>query len=125
MARRVKLYALIGLGAVSLAVVCMLLFRHALVEILVRPKNALTKQYQRIFEFENVNLRFTDDALEAIAQMALDRKIGARGLRLILEELMLELMFHLPSQSGISECVITKEVVLNKVNPLTLMEKAG
>jgi ATP-dependent Clp protease ATP-binding subunit ClpX len=99
--------------------------RDALVQILTRPRNALVKQYQRIFEFENVNLRFTDDSLEAIAQRALDRKIGARGLRLILEELMLDLMFQLPSTSGISECVITKEVVLNKVNPLTLMEKAG
>jgi ATP-dependent Clp protease ATP-binding subunit ClpX len=99
--------------------------RDALVQILTRPRNALVKQYERIFEFENVNLRFTDDALEAIAQQALDRKIGARGLRLILEELMLDLMFHLPSQTSISECVITKEAVLNKVNPLTLLEKAG
>jgi ATP-dependent Clp protease ATP-binding subunit ClpX len=99
--------------------------RDALVQILTRPRNALVKQYQRIFEFENVNLRFTDDALEAVAQMALDRKIGARGLRLILEELMLDLMFQLPSTSGVAECVITKEVVLNKVNPLTLLEKAG
>ncbi len=63
-----------------------------------RPRNALVKQYQKIFEFEDVALRFTDDALEAIAEQAVERKIGARGLRMILEELMLEMMFTLPSQ---------------------------
>ena len=62
------------------------------------PRNALVKQYQKIFEFENVTLRFTDDALEAIAEQAVERKIGARGLRMIMEELMLEMMFTLPSQ---------------------------
>src|SRR6058998_1138113 len=70
----------------------------ALVEILNRPKNSLVRQYQRLFEFENVRLRFTDGALEAIAHQALERKLGARGLRMILEELMLDLMYHLPGQ---------------------------
>jgi len=80
---------------------------------------------QKIFEYEDVRLSFDAEALEAIAQLALDRKIGARGLRLIMEELMLDLMYQLPSTSGVKECLISKEVVLNKVNPLTLLEKAG
>ena len=97
----------------------------ALVEILTRPRNALVKQYQKIFEFEDVTLRFTDDALEAVAELAIERKIGARGLRMILEELMLEMMFMLPSQDEIKEVVVTKDVVINKTNPLRLIEKAG
>jgi ATP-dependent Clp protease ATP-binding subunit ClpX len=99
--------------------------KKALVQILTEPRNALAKQYQKIFEYEDVRLSFDADALEAIAQLALDRKIGARGLRLIMEELMLDLMYQLPSTSGVKECLINKEVVLNKVNPLTLLEKAG
>jgi len=97
----------------------------SLVRILTEPKNALVKQYQKIFEFENVSLRFTDDALGAIAQQAVERKIGARGLRMIMEELMLEMMFTLPSQSQVKEVVVSKEVVLNRSNPLAVMEKAG
>src|SRR5262249_5434745 len=99
--------------------------KKALVQILTEPRNALVKQFQRIFEYEDVRLTFDDESLQAIAQLALDRKIGARGLRLIMEELMLDLMFQVPSTSGVKECLITKEVVLNKVNPLTLLEKAG
>ena len=72
--------------------------QKALVEILTRPKNALVKQYQRLFEYENVKLRFTDDALEAIADDSIKRNVGARGLRIILEELMLDLMYQLPQQ---------------------------
>jgi ATP-dependent Clp protease ATP-binding subunit ClpX len=98
---------------------------EALVRILQEPRNALTKQYQKIFEFENVTLKFTDDALEMIAIQAIERKIGARGLRMIMEELMLEMMYLLPSQSDTQEVVITKDVVLNKSNPLRVMEKAG
>ncbi len=97
----------------------------ALIRILTEPRNALVKQYQKIFEFENVGLRFTEDALEAVAQQAIERKIGARGLRMILEELMLEMMFMLPSQTGVKEAVVTRDVVLNKSNPLIVMEKAG
>jgi len=97
----------------------------SLIRILTEPKNALVKQYHKIFEFENVSLRFTDDALEAIAQQAVERKIGARGLRMILEELMLEMMFSLPSQSQVKEVVVSKDVVLNRSNPLAVMEKAG
>jgi ATP-dependent Clp protease ATP-binding subunit ClpX len=99
--------------------------KPALVKILTEPRNALMKQYQRIFEYENVTLTFTKDALEAIADQTLQRKIGARGLRLILEDLMLDLMYQLPSRTDITECVITKEVVENKVAPIILMEKAG
>jgi ATP-dependent Clp protease ATP-binding subunit ClpX len=99
--------------------------KDALVKILTEPRNALTKQYQRIFEYEDVTLTFTKDSLEAIAEKALARKIGARGLRLILEDLMLDLMYQLPSQNNITECVISREVVENKVAPIILMQKAG
>ena len=99
--------------------------KAALVEILTKPRNAITKQYMRLFEYENVKLRFTDDALEAIAQSALDRKMGARGLRMIIEEIMLDIMYTLPGQKKIRECVITREVVQAKDNPITVIEKAG
>jgi ATP-dependent Clp protease ATP-binding subunit ClpX len=97
----------------------------ALVRILTEPRNALVKQYQRIFEYEGASLRITEDALEAVAQLAIERKIGARGLRMIVEELMLDMMFALPSQTGVKEVVVTKDVVLKKSNPLVVMEKAG
>jgi ATP-dependent Clp protease ATP-binding subunit ClpX len=99
--------------------------KAALVEILTAPKNAITRQYQRLFEYENVKLRFTDDALEAIAELAIQRKIGARGLRMIIEDLMLELMYNLPSMKKVRECVVTREVVLDREKPATLIEKAG
>jgi ATP-dependent Clp protease ATP-binding subunit ClpX len=99
--------------------------KAALVEILTQPKNAITRQYQRLFEYENVKLRFTDDALEAIAELAIQRKIGARGLRMIIEDLMLELMYNLPSMKKVRECVVTREVVLDREKPATLIEKAG
>jgi ATP-dependent Clp protease ATP-binding subunit ClpX len=99
--------------------------RAALVQILTTPKNAITRQYQRMFEYEGVKLRFTDDALEAIADLAISRKIGARGLRMIIEDLMLDLMFNMPSMQKLRECVITREVVLSQEAPITLIEKAG
>jgi ATP-dependent Clp protease ATP-binding subunit ClpX len=99
--------------------------KAALVQILTQPKNALTRQYQRLFDYENVKLRFTDDALEAIAEGALTRKIGARGLRMIIEDLMLEMMYELPGQKKVREVVISREVVEHKAQPITLMEKAG
>ena len=99
--------------------------RDALVQILTQPRNAITKQYQRLFEYENVKLRFTDDALAAIAEAALRRKIGARGLRMIIEDIMLDLMYTLPGQKKIRECVITREVVESKEKPITVIEKAG
>ena len=99
--------------------------RAALVQILTTPRNAITRQYQRLFEYENVKLRFTEDGLEAIAEAALQRKIGARGLRMIIEDLMLDLMYTLPGQKKIKECVITREAVLAKDTSITLVEKAG
>jgi ATP-dependent Clp protease ATP-binding subunit ClpX len=99
--------------------------KAALVQILTQPRNAITRQYQKLFEYENVKLRFTDDALEAISEAALQRKIGARGLRMIIEDLMLELMYTLPNQKKVRECVITREVVESKEQPITLIEKAG
>ena len=99
--------------------------KAALVQILTEPGNAITRQYQRLFDYENVKLRFTDDALEAIAELALLRKIGARGLRMIIEDIMLDLMYTLPGQKKIRECVITREVVESKEKPITVMEKAG
>jgi ATP-dependent Clp protease ATP-binding subunit ClpX len=95
----------------------------ALVSILREPKNALIKQYQKLFEFERVKLRFTDGALVAIAKEALKRKAGARGLRSILESIMLDIMYELPSQSNIKECIISEETIVNKEKPIVLYEK--
>jgi ATP-dependent Clp protease ATP-binding subunit ClpX len=97
----------------------------ALIEILTRPKNAIVKQYQRLFEFENVRLKFSDDALRAISRQAMVRKVGARGLRMILEELMLDLMYHLPSQKKIKEFEVTREMVEKRDVSMGMMEKAG
>ena len=99
--------------------------KGALVQILTQPRNAITKQYQKLFEYESAKLRFTDDALEAIAEGAIRRKMGARGLRMIIEDLMLDLMYTLPGQKKVRECVISREVVEHKAQPLMLMEKAG
>jgi ATP-dependent Clp protease ATP-binding subunit ClpX len=97
----------------------------ALIDILTRPKNAIVKQYQRLFEFENVRLKFSEDAMRAIARQAMARKVGARGLRMILEELMLDLMYHLPSQKKVKEFEVTKEMVEKRDVSLAMMEKAG
>jgi len=94
----------------------------ALVEILSTPRNALIKQYQKLFELEEVELKFTDDALHAIAREAMGRKTGARGLRAILEELMLDLMYDLPSRPDVRECVITEEVVIGDREPILVYE---
>ena len=99
--------------------------RPALIQILTEPKNAIIRQYQRLFEYEGVKLRFTDDALEAISDLAIQRKIGARGLRMIIEDMMLDLMYTLPSMKKVKECVITREVVVNRDKPITLIEKVG
>ena len=97
----------------------------ALIEILTRPKNAIVKQYQRLFEFENVRLKFSEDALRAVSRQAMQRRVGARGLRMILEELMLELMFHLPSQKKVKEFEVTREMVEKRNVTLAMMDKAG
>jgi len=101
------------------------LSNEALIEILTRPKNALAKQYQRMFEMEGVKLRFHEDALNAIAEKAVLRKTGARGLRSILEGILLETMFELPSLNGVQEIVITSDVVEGRARPLyTYSDKA-
>src|SRR5271163_1647854 len=99
--------------------------KNVLVRILTEPKNALLKQYQRLFEFENVRLRFTDDALDTVAELALQRKVGARGLRMILEDLMLEVMYHLPMQRKVRDFVVTAEMVRTREINWSLLEKAG
>jgi len=99
--------------------------QKALVRILREPKNSLVRQYTTMFEMEDVKLMFTDDSLEAIASEAITRTVGARGLRIILEELMLDLMYRIPSQADVQECVITEEVVLNRAHPITSFKKAG
>jgi ATP-dependent Clp protease ATP-binding subunit ClpX len=96
----------------------------AMIEILTQPKNALARQYQKQFEWDGIRLRFTDEALRAVARQACERKVGARGLRMILEELMLEAMYTLPSQKKIKEFVVTAEMVVNRCVMFPL-EKAG
>jgi ATP-dependent Clp protease ATP-binding subunit ClpX len=95
----------------------------SLVMILVEPKNALIKQYQKLLSFDNVRLKFTDSALTAIAKKAVKRKSGARGLRAILEEIMLDVMYEIPSQKGIKECLITEDTVAKKEKPILIYEK--
>jgi len=95
----------------------------ALVSILKEPRNALIRQYQKLFEIEKVKLRFTEGALVAIAQEALKRKTGARGLRSILETIMLDIMYDLPSQNNIQECIISEDTIRNKEKPIVLYAK--
>jgi len=89
----------------------------ALVQILTEPRNALLKQYQKLFELDGVELEFTEDALEAVADQAILRGTGARGLRAIMEEVLLPVMFDVPSDDGIARVVVTREVVLDNVLP--------
>ncbi|MBS3757898.1 MAG: ATP-dependent Clp protease ATP-binding subunit ClpX [Desulfobacterales bacterium] len=95
----------------------------ALIKILTEPKNALIKQFKKLFEIEGVNLKFTDSALSAIARESLKRGAGARGLRAILENTMLNIMYDLPSIGGVKECVVGEEVVLNREEPILLYEQ--
>ena len=92
--------------------------REALIKILTQPKNALVKQYQKFFEFEDTNLKFTDGALASVSSEAIKRKSGARGLRAILEEVMLDIMYDLPSQPNVRECIINEEVVNKRTDPI-------
>jgi ATP-dependent Clp protease ATP-binding subunit ClpX len=95
---------------------------ESLVRILTEPRNALVKQYQRLFEMEGVQLKFTDGALGAIAREAIQRKTGARGLRALLEEIMVDVMYDLPSKENIRECIISEEVVLRTRDPILVYE---
>ncbi len=97
----------------------------SLVKILTEPKNALTKQYEKLLALDNVNLRFTESALHAIARKALERKTGARGLRAILEETMLEVMYEIPSRQDVRECIINEDVIVRKERPILLLENSA
>jgi ATP-dependent Clp protease ATP-binding subunit ClpX len=97
----------------------------ALKRILVEPKNALTKQYRKFFHFDDVDLVFTDDALDAIAVEALQRGTGARGLRAILEEVLLDVMYELPSRTDVVKCVIDRAVVVDRMTPTLVSEDEG
>jgi ATP-dependent Clp protease ATP-binding subunit ClpX len=99
------------------------LTQEDLIKILVEPKDAIIKQYQKLFELEGVKLKFTEGALRAVARLSVERKSGARGLRAILENTMLDIMYELPSMPDVKECVISEEVVLNKEKPILLFEK--
>jgi ATP-dependent Clp protease ATP-binding subunit ClpX len=101
------------------------LSEDALIKILTTPKNALVKQYQKLFDFEKVKLRFTDGALASIAKLAIERGSGARGLRSIMENIMLDLMYEIPSQKNIKECIINEGVIMKKENPIILYEKSA
>jgi ATP-dependent Clp protease ATP-binding subunit ClpX len=96
---------------------------NALIDILTKPKNAIVRQYQRLFELEGVQLKFTDGALRAIAKEALKRNTGARGLRSIMEKVMLDVMYELPARSGVKECVISEDVILKNEKPILIFEK--
>ncbi len=93
-----------------------------LVRVLREPKNALTKQYERLFAYDNIRLRFTEGAMAAIAREAMKRKSGARGLRAVMEEAMLDVMFELPSMADARECVISEQVILNGDYPVVLFD---
>jgi len=111
------------MGRLPIIVSCDSLNVDALTQVLWKPKNALAKQYERLFELEGVKLRFTEDALQAIAEEAHRRKSGARGLRAIMEEVMLDVMYEIPSLTGVRECVVNAEVVVQRQRPLLVREK--
>ncbi|KJU87101.1 ATP-dependent Clp protease, ATP-binding subunit ClpX [Candidatus Magnetobacterium bavaricum] len=95
----------------------------ALMRILVEPKNALTKQYEQLLSFDNVRLHFKDEALRAIAKKAIKKKTGARGLRSILEDVMLDVMYEIPSQEGIKECIVREETILHNEKPILIYQQ--
>jgi len=111
------------LGRLPVVATLDLLNADALIRILSEPKNALVKQFKKIMEMEGVNLRFTDRALSAIANEALKRKSGARGLRAIMESSMIDIMYEIPSLDNVKECVIGEDVVLNQEDPILLFEQ--
>jgi ATP-dependent Clp protease ATP-binding subunit ClpX len=119
-------YGLIPEFIGRLPVVCAVhqLKRDDLVKILLEPKNALVKQYQRFFNYDSIELVFTDDALWSISDRALERETGARGLRSIIEQALLDVMFELPSRKDVSKCVITKETITRHLKP-TLVASGG
>ena len=99
------------------------LSEDVLVEILKRPRNALVKQYRKLFELESVGLTFTEGSVRAIARDAMKRKTGARGLRSIMEKVMLDVMYDIPSLSNVKECVISEEVIVHQERPILIYEE--
>ena len=108
-----------------LPVIAMLstLDKESLIKILTEPKNSLTKQYKKLFAIDNVTLDFEDDAIDMIAQIALEKKTGARGLRSILEQSMLEVMYKIPSEKNLEKCIITKSSILKQEVPLLVYKQ--
>ena len=102
-----------------------LLDEEALVRILTEPRSAIVKQYQRLFEMDNVRLEFTEGAIRAIAKKAIERKTGARGLRAIMESVMMDLMYTIPSETSVTECLITEETVTLGDAPLITYGERG
>jgi ATP-dependent Clp protease ATP-binding subunit ClpX len=109
-------------GRLPVAVSVDPLDREAMIAILTEPKNALVKQFTRMLELDGVELTFTDDALEAIAEEAMGRKTGARGLRTIIEETLLDVMYEIPSRSDVVKCVVNSDTIRRKVRPLLLTQ---
>ena len=97
--------------------------KEALIEVLTKPKNALVKQYQKIFKLDDVEITFTPKALDAISELAMDRGTGARGLRSILEDTLLDIMYEVPSQKEIKKIIVGEETVLNKIPPKMVIEQ--
>ena len=110
------------IGRLPINVALDLLEEEALEKILVEPKNAITKQYKKLLELDGVKLRFDDEAIKAVAKLSFERKTGARGLRAIMEDVMTDVMYEIPSEDDIKECVITKEAVLDGESPKLIME---
>ncbi len=110
------------IGRLPINVALDLLEEEALEKILVEPKNAITKQYKKLLELDGVKLSFDDEAIKAVAKLSFERKTGARGLRAIMEDVMTDVMYEVPSEDDIKECVITKEAVLDKESPKLIME---
>ena len=98
--------------------------RESLLRILTEPRNALTKQYSTYFAMDDVDLEFTDDALEAVAELAMQRRTGARGLRAILDEVLLNVMYELPDREDVARCVVDEKVVRENVNPTLVPRKS-
>ncbi|MCP4404318.1 MAG: ATP-dependent Clp protease ATP-binding subunit ClpX [bacterium] len=113
------------IGRIPVIVTLDELNEESLVKILKEPKNALLRQYQKLFEFDQVKLHFKDEALQAIAKKAMKLEIGARGLRSVLESIMLDLMFEVPSMPTIRECIVSEDVILHDAEPILLYEKAS
>jgi ATP-dependent clp protease, ATP-binding subunit clpX len=110
------------IGRLPINVALDLLEEEALEKILVEPKNAITKQYKKLLELDGVKLSFDDEAIKAVAKLSFERKTGARGLRAIMEDVMTDVMYEVPSEDDIKECVITKEAVLDKESPKLIMD---